>query len=96
MADLLRSTTPSWLFKDQPDPTNCSFLMMMMMLSVQLSPILGDPMGQASPCLVILNDFFELFHALAGVTFDGVHPPCSLMTWFPSTANSSQHNCFRQ
>lgn len=37
-----------------------------------------------------------LFLGEAGVSFDGVLPPCFLVAWFPFTADASKHNCFLQ
>lgn len=33
-------------------------------------------------------------YALAGVSFDGIQPPCSLSAWLSFTTSASKHNCF--
>lgn len=69
-------------------------VMMMMMLSIQLSLTL-DSMFQVSLHLLNLHYFLRGF-LCSGVSFDSIQPLFSLMSWFPFKTNSSKHNCFLQ
>lgn len=64
-----------------------SYLILMMMLSIQSCQIFGDSMDHLFLHLLILDGLFQLFYAVVEVGFDGgcLWPLCLLVALFPFT-----------